>query len=182
MLRGWAAGNRPLPGPKLAPAGAGSRSPCPRHRRWHGSSYSTRLYCVRWLGPHRLFLSARTVLVSAHNGAVNHGILIVGFSRQVLKYRFPHLALCPAAPAPMHVFPVSKALGQVAPGHPGAIAVEHRFHKQPVVRRRAAHMADAARQQVPDPLPLIITQSIRSRHGFMFATKSRKRSKLKAYG
>src|SRR4029450_3402522 len=65
--------------------------------------------------------------------------------------------LGPAAEAPMHLHTIAEALGQVAPGHAGPVAVEHRLDKQPVVRRRDADPALLARQQMLDPVPLIVT-------------------------
>jgi hypothetical protein len=41
----------------------------------------------------------------------------------------------------MHNLPIAEALGQVAPGDAGTITVEHGFDEQPIVRRRASHMA-----------------------------------------
>jgi hypothetical protein len=41
--------------------------------------------------------------------------------------------------------PGAKALGQVAPGNPGPVAVENRLHKQPVILRGHADMAFPSR-------------------------------------
>src|SRR4029450_6712277 len=66
--------------------------------------------------------------------------------------------LGPAAEAPMHLHTIAEALGQVAPGYAGPVAVEHRLDKQPVARRRDADPALLPRQQMLDPVPLVVTQ------------------------
>ena len=57
---------------------------------------------------------------------------------------------------------IAKALRQIAPGDASAIAIENRFDKQPVVLSRDPNMAHASRQNILDPVPLIIPQSIAS--------------------
>jgi len=58
------------------------------------------------------------------------------------------------------LLPVAVALGQVAPGNAGAVTVEHRLHEQPVVLGRHPDVAFTARQQVLDPIPLVVAQAI----------------------
>jgi hypothetical protein len=94
--------------------------------------------------------------MSAHNGAVDHRVLVVGCLSQMLKDALPNTGFSPAAEAAVHVLAVAEALRQIAPGDPGAIAVEDGFDEQAVVRGGHANKARPARQQVPDPFPLII--------------------------
>jgi len=51
---------------------------------------------------------------------------------------------------------VPEALGQITPGSPGSISVQNGFDEQSIVRRRASHMAFAARKKILDPIPLIV--------------------------
>jgi hypothetical protein len=51
-------------------------------------------------------------------------------------------------------------LRQVTPRDARAIPIDHRIDEQAVVGSRTADMALPARQEVLDPLPLIIAQSI----------------------
>jgi hypothetical protein len=85
------------------------------------------------------------VLVGAHNGAVDDGVLVIGLPSQVLEYFGPHPARRPAAEPGVDGLPGAKALGQVAPGNPGPVAVENRLHKQPVILRGHADMAFPSR-------------------------------------
>ena len=52
--------------------------------------------------------------------------------------------------------PVAEALWQIAPGDAGAVAVKHRLDEPAVVRRGHADMSLPPRQQVLDPLPLVV--------------------------
>jgi hypothetical protein len=102
------------------------------------------------------------MLMSAHDGAVDHRIFVVSLSGEVLEHAFPDAGDGPAAEASLHLDPIPKTLRQVTPGNPGPIAVEHSFDKHPVVPRRHTNRPLTARQKVSDPLPLIITQAIAS--------------------
>jgi hypothetical protein len=98
--------------------------------------------------------------MSAHNGAVDHRVLVVGSLGQMLKDAVPDTGFGPAGKATVHVFEVPEALRQVAPGDTGAIAVEHSIDKQTVVRSGHANRTGPTRQQVLDPVPLIIAESV----------------------
>src|ERR671920_2300539 len=65
-----------------------------------------------------------------------------------------------AAEAGMDLVPVAEALWQITPRNTSTVAVEHRLDKQAIVLGRDADMAFAAGQEVLDPFPLIIAQSI----------------------
>jgi hypothetical protein len=98
--------------------------------------------------------------MSAHNGAVDHRVLVVGSLGQVLKDAVPHTGFGPAGKAAAHVFEVAEALRQVAPGDTGAVAVEYGVDKQTVVRSGYANRTGPTRQQVLDPVPLVIAESV----------------------
>ena len=55
--------------------------------------------------------------------------------------------------------PLTEPLRQIAPWHPGTIAVQRRLNEQPIVRSGHPDRAFAPRQQVFDPFPLVVTQS-----------------------
>jgi hypothetical protein len=95
----------------------------------------------------------------AHDGGVDHRVLVVNIGRYVLEHPLPHPGLGPAAEAGLDLDPTAEALGQIAPRDTGAEAVEHGLDKQPVVPGGHAHMPDPARQQILDPLPLIISHA-----------------------
>src|SRR5207248_605932 len=111
-------------------------------------------------GSSRLFLGAGAVLMSAHDGAVDDRVFVVGIGREMLEDALPDSGFGPAAKAPMHVLPVAEAFRQVAPGNAGAVAIQNRLDEQAVVRRGHADMALPSRQQLLDPLPLVIAQSV----------------------
>src|SRR3954471_2125954 len=73
-----------------------------------------------------------------------------------------HTPAFPAAEAGLHLDPTAEPLGQIAPGDASPIPVEHGLNKQPVVLGRAPDMPDPPRQQILDPLPLIISHAVAS--------------------
>src|SRR4051812_14960998 len=102
------------------------------------------------------------MLMSAHDGAVDHRIFIVSLCGEVLEHAFPNAGDGPAAEASLHLDPIPKTLRQVTPRDPGPIAVEHSLDKQPIVPRCHTNRPLTARQKVSDPLPSIVTQPIAS--------------------
>ena len=100
--------------------------------------------------------------MSANNRRVNQDVFVVRILRKHFKDALPHAPFAPARVAQMHDAKVTKAPGQVLPGDARAVAVQHRFDKQPVISRRHAHMALAPGQQVLDAFPLIVSQCISS--------------------
>ena len=92
----------------------------------------------------------------AHDGGVDHHVLTIVVARQQLENALENSALRPSAKALMDDLPIPKTLRQIAPGNAGAIAVQNGFDKQPIVRRRASHMAFAAGQKILDPVPLVV--------------------------
>jgi hypothetical protein len=57
----------------------------------------------------------------------------------------------------MHALPIAKARRQITPRNAGSEPVQNGFNEQPVIRRRASDMAFATRQNILDPIPLIVT-------------------------
>ncbi len=78
----------------------------------------------------------------------------------MLKDPFPDTRLGPAAEPPMHILPVAEALRQIAPGNAGPVAVEHGFDEPAVVRRGHSDRALPPRQQVLDPVPLVVAKPV----------------------
>jgi hypothetical protein len=99
------------------------------------------------------------MLVGAHNGAVDHRVFVVGVCGEMLKHQLPHTAFGPTAEPQVDLCPVAEPLRQIAPRHPGTITIRYRLHEQPIVRRGHPDRAFASRQQVLDPIPLIVAQS-----------------------
>ena len=108
------------------------------------------------------FLGAGAMLVSAHDSGVNHHVLVVVVAGQKPENPLENAALGPSVEALIDDLPVAKALGQIAPRNAGAKPEENGFDEQAIVRRRAAHMAFTARQNILDPIPLVVAQCISS--------------------
>src|ERR1700710_3324074 len=98
----------------------------------------------------------------AHDGAVDHRIVVASFSGEVLEHAFPNAGDGPAAEASLHLDPIPETLRQVTPGDPGPIALKDSLDKQPIFPRRHTNRPRTAGQEVSDPLPLILTQPVAS--------------------
>jgi len=114
------------------------------------------------------FGGADAVLMRPDDGAVDHRVFVVGVGGEMFEDLLPDPALGPAAEPTMGILPITEALRQIAPWDAGAVTIEHRFDESAIVLRAGANMADPPRQQVLDPLPLVIAQSI-SGHRSAFA-------------
>ena len=79
------------------------------------------------------------MLVGSHNGRIDHGVFVVRVFRKLLKDRFQDSAGSPSAEPRMHHAEIAESLRQIAPRNPGAIAVQHSFHKQTIVHARTTH-------------------------------------------
>jgi hypothetical protein len=97
-----------------------------------------------------------------HDGGVEHHVFVVVVARQQLENALEYAALRPPIEALIDALPIAEALRQVTPRNAGTITVENRFDEQPIVRRRAPHMAFASGQRILDPLPLVVAQCITS--------------------
>src|SRR3954454_7688485 len=60
----------------------------------------------------------------------------------------------------MHLDWIAEAFGQITPGNAGTVAVQNGLDEEPVVTCGHPDRALPAGQQVLDPVPLIITQSV----------------------
>jgi hypothetical protein len=100
------------------------------------------------------------MLMGPHDGAIDHRVVIVGIRGKILKHLLPDTRLRPPAEAPMDLDPVTEPLRQIAPRHPGPIAVQNCFDKQPVIPRRHTDRAFTSRQQVSDTIPLVVAKSV----------------------
>ena len=100
------------------------------------------------------------MLMSAHNGRVDHRVFIVGIASQVFEDLLPNAILRPAAEACMHGRPGTETIRQIAPRYAGAIAVEDRFDKQPIVLGGHPDMAFTAGQKVFNALSLVVAQGV----------------------
>jgi hypothetical protein len=102
------------------------------------------------------------MLVSAHDRDVNHHVFVVVIAGQKFENPLENAALGPSVEALIDDLPVAKALRQIAPGDAGAKAEENGFDEQAIVSRRTAYMAFATRQNVFDPIPLVVALGIAS--------------------
>jgi hypothetical protein len=113
---------------------------------------------IAWSSP--AFFRAGTVLMGTHNGAVDHGIFVVGLRCQKLKELLPDSGFGPSAEALVHVLPIAEVLRQIAPGDASPVAIQHGFDKQAVVGCGHSDRTLPPRQKVLDPVPLVIAQSV----------------------
>jgi len=96
------------------------------------------------------------MLVSAHDGGVDHHVFVIMVARQQLENALENSALCPPIEALIDNLPVAETLGQIAPRDASSVSVQDSFDEQPIVGRRASYMAFAAGQKIPDPVPLVV--------------------------
>ena len=108
------------------------------------------------------FLGPGAMLMSAHDGGVDHHVFIVVIAGQELENPRENAALGPSVEALIDDLPIAKALRKIAPGDAGAKPEQNGFDEQAIVPRRAAHMAFAAGKDVFDPRPLVVAQGITS--------------------
>ena len=104
------------------------------------------------------------MLMSAHDGGVDHHVFVVVIACQQLENALENAARRPSAETLVHDLPVAETRWQVTPGDPCSISVKNRIDEQPVVRRIAADMAFTAGQKILDPLSLVVSQS-KALHG-----------------
>jgi hypothetical protein len=98
------------------------------------------------------------VLVSAHDGGVDHHVFVVVITRQHGENTLENPAFRPSIEALIDNLPIAKALRQIAPRDTGSKSEENRFDEQSIIRRSASDMAFAAGQKILDPIPLIVAQ------------------------
>ena len=76
------------------------------------------------------------MLVSAHDGGVDHHVFVVVIAGQELENPLENAALGPSVEALIDDLPVAKALGQIAPRDAGAKPEQNGFDEQAIVPRR----------------------------------------------
>jgi DNA transformation protein and related proteins len=103
------------------------------------------------------FESAGAVLMSLHDGAVDHRVLVIAIGCQVLKDALPYAGFGPAAEPPVRILPVAEALRQVAPW---CSPVQNRLDKPKIVTGGCTDVAQLTGKQVPNPFPWIVANSI----------------------
>src|SRR6516164_5670526 len=164
-LRGWRARLEAphKPDRALGPASASTRPACPKRRPARESWWSVRRVIGRSLA-HRFFSRASAVLMSAHDGGVNHHVFVSGVARQKVENSLENSGFCPSAVALMYDLPVAETRRQVTPGNSGSIPIKNCIDEQSVVRCGASDMTFSARQKILDPLPLVVSQS-KALHG-----------------
>ena len=97
------------------------------------------------------------MLMSAHDGGVNHHVLVVVIAGQEPENPLENATLGPSVEALIDDLPVAKALGQIAPGDAGAKSEQKGFVR---VRDREAGADDPARIRfTPAILPLYARRS-----------------------
>lgn len=96
------------------------------------------------------------MLIRPDNDAVNHHVFVVVICGQMTKDPFDATAFTPAVQTAMYVFPVPETGRKVTPGDACTVTIQHGFHKQTVVRSRAADMTFTTGKKILYPLPLII--------------------------
>jgi hypothetical protein len=113
---------------------------------------------IAWSSPS--FFRAGAVLMSPHDGAVDHRVFVVGIGCKELKDPFPDPGLRPPAEAAVDVLPLAEAFGQIAPGNASPVAIDNGFYKQAIVRRGHANGTLPTGHMLFDPVPLVIAQGI----------------------
>ena len=112
------------------------------------------------------------MLMSPHDGAVDHGVFVVRIGGQMVKHSFPHPGFRPATEAPVGVLPVAESFRQVAPGNSRAVSTQNRLDESTIVAGGGANMSWPAGKQVLYPFPLVIAKSIAGHASALFKADS----------
>ena len=103
--------------------------------------------------------------MGSDNRRIDHGIFIVAVTGQGFEKILPNTIFRPTREATVGVFPIAKALRQIAPRRTRPELPNHRLNKQPVAAfAGAANMARSARKQIFYPRKLIIAQPLAFHH------------------
>jgi hypothetical protein len=84
------------------------------------------------------------MLVSAHDGGVDHHVLVIVIARQFLENTFKNATFGPSVEALIDDLPITEALGEITPGNARSKSVQHRFDKQAIIGCGAADVTFAA--------------------------------------
>lgn len=104
------------------------------------------------------------MLMGAHDGCIDHGVLVIGLGAERFKHSLPNTRSAPAHKPSMDNAEVAKAIRQVSPGNACAIAVEHSIYEEAIVFTGRANMSSPAGQKVFDAIPLRICHGISTSH------------------
>jgi len=107
----------------------------------------------------RVFFSAGGVQMGPHRRAIQKDFFQVGIAADGGKQPFPDAFPIPAREPRVRGVPVAEFRWQIPPGCAGAQYPQDGFNELPVVRSRNASISGFARQQVFDPLPLVVAQN-----------------------
>ena len=89
------------------------------------------------------------MLMSPHDGAVDHRVFVIAVGCQVLKDALPYPGFGPAAEPSVRIFPVAKTLRQVTPWYSRTVPVQHRLDKATIVTGGCTDVAQEAYPVVP---------------------------------
>ena len=100
------------------------------------------------------------MLVSAHDCAVYHRIFIIRIGSQNGEYRFPDTRFRPSAEPLMHVLPISKPIGKIAPWNTSPISVEHSLDKKTIIVGCHPDTPLSSGQKALNPIPLVVAKAV----------------------
>ena len=103
------------------------------------------------------------MLVGSNDGGVDEDLAKASFSAKRRKHPMPHTGARPARKALVRAVPRAELKRQVTPRTAGAGNPQHRLDELAVVRPAAPRVANLARQQTLDPLPLVISKLLSHR-------------------
>jgi len=102
------------------------------------------------------------MLMRTHDGAVDHGVFVVGVGCQMLEDAFPNPRFRPSAVSAMHILPITETFRQIAPRNAGPVSIQHRLNEQAIVGRSHPDVALTPGKKVANTLPLIVTKAVAS--------------------
>jgi hypothetical protein len=100
------------------------------------------------------------MLVRTDNRGINHHVFIVAIRSQVSENTFQNTTLTPAPQPLVDNFPIAKPRWKITPWDTGTVAIQNGLNEKPVVRSSAADVALSTRQEILDPVPLVVAQSV----------------------
>jgi hypothetical protein len=111
------------------------------------------------------FGCAGAVLAGPDDGAVDHGVFVVGVTGELLKQALRYPLFGPAAKPPVRVLPIPEPLRQLALRNSGAVSVvENGFDESAIISASDTDIAGLSGKQVLDSLLLVMAKCI-SVHG-----------------
>src|SRR5688572_25846769 len=104
------------------------------------------------------------MLMGPDQGAVDHHVFLVRILGQDGQQVSRDAFASPSAEPTMNILEVSKLLRKVSPGNTCAISIQDSIDEQPIVPSCNPNMSNATRQDILDPVPLVVSNTI-SQHG-----------------